>query len=282
MKFGIQSAPIETSIPVPDLARAIEDRGFDSYWVPEHVAIPVHHNARYAGTPDGSLPDAFYQVHDPFIALATAAANTERIRLGTAICLITEHEPIALAKTIASLDVFSGGRFLFGIGAGWFREEMEPLGTPYEARWQVTEERVRALKALWTEAEAEFHGEHVDFPPLVLRPKPTQQPHPPVYIGADSRWTPQRVVDYADGWLPHGRDVGALEQGLKAIRELAPAAGRDPDAIPTTVFNASTEHLAAYERLGVERCVFVLPPLPASEFLGQLDSLASSLLLGAS
>ncbi len=277
MKFGVQSAPTERSIAVPEVAQAIEARGFDSYWVPEHTAIPVHHQSRYAGAADGALPEAFFQIHDPFIALSTAAAATERIRLGTAICLITQHEPIALAKTIASLDVLSGGRFIFGIGAGWFREEMEPLGTPYEARWKVTEERVRALRALWTEDEAEFHGEHVDFPPLISRPKPVQKPHPPVYIGAGSRWTPQRVVDYAEGWLPHGRNIDALEQGLAAIRELAPSAGRDPDSIATTVFNATTEHLAAYERLGVECCVFVLPPLPSSEFIPKLDELAASL-----
>jgi probable F420-dependent oxidoreductase len=277
MKFGIQSAPIETSMPVPDLAQAIEARGFDSYWVPEHTHIPVHHNSRYGGSADGALPKPFYQIHDPFIALATAAAATEQIKLGTAICLITQHEPIATAKTIASLDVLSGGRFIFGIGAGWFREEMEPMGTPYEARWQVTEERVRAMRALWTEDEAEFHGDHVDFPALISRPKPAQSGGVPVYIGAGSRWTPQRVVDYADGWLPHGRDIPALESGMNAIRELAPAAGRDPDSIPTTVFNCVIENVAEYERLGAERAIFVLPPLPADEFMKNLDSLASSL-----
>ncbi len=277
MQFGVQSAPTESSIAAPELARAIEARGFDSYWVPEHVHIPVRHASRYPGSADGALPDAFYQLHDPFIALATAAAVTERIRLGTAVCLITEHEPIALAKTIASLDVLSGGRFLFGIGAGWFREEMEPLGTPYEDRWAITEDRVRAMRALWTEPEAEFHGRHLDFPPLVLRPKPAQQPHPPVYLGAVSRWAAARVVAYCDGWLPQGHNLEAIASGMEAIRTLAPKAGRDPESIPTTVFNASPDLIAEYERLGAERCVFVLPPLPEADFLPRLDALAARL-----
>ena len=281
MEFGVQSAATEQSIPIAVLAQAIEARGLDSYWVPEHVHIPVNHTSRYPGSPDGALPDAFYQLHDPFITMATAAAVTERIFLGTAVCLITEHEPIALAKTIASLDVLSGGRFLFGVGAGWFREEMEPLGTAYEDRWAVTEERIRGMRALWTDAEAEFHGQHLDFPPLVLRPKPTTQPHPPVYLGAVSRWAAQRVVDYCDGWLPQGHNLEAIADGMAAIRELAPAAGRDPDSIPTTVFNASPDLVAEYERLGVERCVFVLPPLPEAEFLPKLDALRARLPMGS-
>ncbi len=282
MKYAIQVAPTDETMPIADIARAAEDRGFDSLWVPEHTHIPVEHQSRYPGSPDGAIPDVFYRLYDPFIALATAAAVTENLKIGTAVCLVSHHEAIALAKRASSLDSISGGRFIFGIGAGWFREEMEPFGTRYETRWKLTEERIRACRALWADESAEFHGEFVDFPKLVVKPKPASQPSLPVYIGAGSRWTPQRVVDWADGWLPQGFDVAAIEEGMAKIRELAPAAGRDPDSIPTTVFNASPDLISDYERLGAERAIFVVPRVGADQILAEIDKLAKLIPAGAS
>jgi len=254
-------------------ARAAEERGFESYWVPEHVHIPVERASAHPvfGT---NYPDGLIRALDPIVALTAAATATTTIRLGTAVCLVSEHEPLALARAVASLDYLSGGRFLFGVGAGWLREELETLGTRYETRWQVTEQRVQAMKALWTNEEAEFHSEFVDFPRTLVYPKPVQRPHPPVYIGAASRWGIQRVVAWGDGWLPNIPDPGFIEAGMAEIHRQAVEADRDPASLPTTVFPADPERIADYVRLGVERCVFYLPSAGADAVLAELDRLA--------
>jgi probable F420-dependent oxidoreductase len=270
MKYGLYVAPIESNRPITAIAQEAEDRGFDSIWIPEHVHIPVDRKTPYPFSPDGSLPETHYRLPDPFVALMAAATATTELKVATGICLVTEHEPIATAKAIASLDSISGGRFLFGIGAGWLPEEMEPLGVKFADRWRVTEHRVRAMKALWTEETAEYHSEFVDFPATYLYPKPAQKPHPPIYIGTSVKYVYQRIVDWADGWLPNVNDPVKLAEGMAALRQTAEASGRDPDSIPVTMFNARRDALAEYERLGVERVV-LMPRDPSDMQTADID-----------
>ena len=275
MKFGVFLFATDQSMDIVACGRAAEERGFESIWVPEHVHMPVERETPFPRSPDGVLPDEYTRIYDPFIALAAVAGATARIRLGTAVCLVTEHEPIALAKAVASLDRLSGGRFLFGIGAGWLPEEMEPLGTVFATRWQVTRERVAAMTTLWTEDVAAYQSEFVDVPRTHLRPKPIRQSRPPVLIGAASRYARRRVAAWGDGWLPSMPEPRFLERGIADIRSRAEAAGRDPDAITTSVFRADDNVLDQYERMGVDRCIFWLPHAPASVVLPELDRLAS-------
>lgn len=274
MRFGVFIFPTDKSMEFVPLAQAAEARGFESIWAPEHVHIPINRETPYPLSEDGSLPEMYTRIHDPFVVLSAAAAATSTIRLGTSICLVTEHEPIALAKTVASLDRVSGGRFEFGIGAGWLREEMEPLGVQFDSRWKVTTERIAAMKALWTSDAPEYHGEFVEVPPTMLYPKPVQSPHPPVLIGATTRYARQRVVDWAEGWLPNIANPHYLERGIGDLRERAQSAGRDPDSIPVSVLSADAEALDEYERIGVDRVIFGLPSEPESVVMPELDRLA--------
>ena len=274
MKFGIFIFATDKAMPIVEVARAAEERGFESLWVPEHVHIPVKRQTPFPLSEDGSLPERYLRAHDPLVALAAAAGATSTIKLGTAVCLVTEHEPIALAKAVASLDDISGGRLLFGVGAGWLREEMEPLGTRFETRWQVTEQRVAAMKRMWTEEEPEYQSEFVNVPRTFVYPKAAQSPHPPVYIGAASCWCRQRVAEWADGWLPTAADPDWLAHGVADLRKRTEAAGRDPDAVGTSLLMADAGLIAAYERAGIERCIFEVPSGPRAAVLPELDRLA--------
>ncbi len=199
-RFGVVMFPTDYAIQPVELARAVEERGLDSLYFPEHTHIPTSRRTPFPGGTE--LPKEYAHTHDPFVALAAAAAVTSRIRLCTGICLVPQHDPIVLAKTIASLDVVSNGRFVFGIGAGWNAEEMEHHGTKYDTRWKVLRERVLAMKQIWSEEAAEFHGEFVDFDPIWSWPKPVQPGGPPILLGASSRWGFARVAEFCDGWLP--------------------------------------------------------------------------------
>ena len=274
MKFGVFIFATDLAMDVVTLAKAAEERGFESLFVPEHVHMPVDRETPFPRTEDGSLPEEYRRIHDPFVALAAAAGATSDINLGTGICLVTEHEPIALAKQIASLDLISGGRFLFGIGAGWLPEEMEPLGVNFADRWKVTEQRIAAMKEMWTQDEAEYHSEFVDIPKTQVIPKPLQQPHPPVLIGAGSKWARQRVVDWADGWLPNIPAPGFVERGIQDIQSRAQEAGRDFDTISINVFGAQDDAIEEYQRMGVDRCIFRLPDAGSDEVVPELDRLA--------
>ncbi len=274
MKYGVFIFATDLAMDPVSLAVAAEERGFESLFVPEHVHMPVERETRFPRSEDGSLPDEYRRIHDPFVALAAAAGATSEIRLGTGICLVTEHEPIALAKQIASLDMISGGRFEFGIGAGWLAEEMEPLGVRFADRWKVTEQRIAAMKEMWTQEEAEYHSEFVDIPKTYVIPKPTQNPHPPILIGAGSKWARQRIVDWADGWLPNITAPGFVERGIQDIQSRASEAGRDFDEISINVFGAVEDGLAEYERMGVDRCIFRLPDEGADTVVPELDRLA--------
>ena len=200
MKFGITMFPADFAMDPVALGRAVEERGFESLWFPEHTHIPTSRKSPWPGGPE--LPREYYHTHDPFVALGAVAATTTNLKLGTGICLVVERDPITTAKEVASLDFLSNGRFLFGIGGGWNLEEMENHGTDPDKRWKLMRERVLAMKEIWAKDEAEFHGKLVDFDPIWSWPKPVQKPHPPIYVGGGGPHTFQRVVEYGDAWLP--------------------------------------------------------------------------------
>lgn len=273
MRFGLFMFPTDESIGPADLARAAEDHGFESLLFPEHTHIPVSRRTPYPS--GGDLPREYVRVFDPFVALTAAAMATERLRVGTGICLVVERDPIVTAKEVATLDLLSGGRFDFGIGAGWNREEMANHGTDPGSRVRLMRERVEAMKAIWTSDVAEYHGEFVDLEPLWMWPKPVQQPHPPVLVGGSGPGVLQRVVDFGDEWMPlRGRGSGALADRIAELQELAAERGRGP--IPVTLFGAKpdTDAIQRYAEAGVSRCLFWLPSAPAADVLPRLGRYA--------
>jgi probable F420-dependent oxidoreductase len=271
MHVGIQMFATDYAMRVDELARAAEERGFESLWLPEHTHIPVSRRSPWPGGPD--LPREYWHTHDLFVALAVAAAVTTRLKVGSGICLLVERDPITTAKEVASLDALSGGRFLFGIGGGWNAEEMEDHGTDFRTRWRLLRERVLAMKKIWTEDEPAFEGEFVRFPPLWSWPKPVQKPHPPVLLGGHGRRALERVVDYCDGWLPIGVRAGDLTAGIAELRRVATEKGRDPATISISVYGVPMDAtaVAAMRAAGVERVIFGLPSRGADQILPLLD-----------
>jgi probable F420-dependent oxidoreductase len=217
------------------MARTAEQLGFESFWCAEHPFIPVHSASRFPGSADGVIPETYSHFVDPFVALARASGTTSRIALGTGIVLVPERHPLLLAKEVSTLDLFSGGRFLFGIGAGWLREETEIMGGDFDHRWSQTRESILAMKALWTKAEAEFQGKYYRFPPVRSYPKPAQVPHPPVLLGGDAPNVLQRVAAWGDGWLPNRVTPEQLRERRATLDRLAENAGRDPAALTISV-----------------------------------------------
>jgi probable F420-dependent oxidoreductase len=266
------------------VARHAETLGFESYWVGDHTIIPVESSVRYPGARPGQAePDALWQLPDPLVALARAAAVTSRIKLATGILLVPERNPILTAKQIATLDDASGGRFLFGIGAGWNPEESTILGGDFPHRWSQAKEFVAAMKVLWTEDLSEYHGKYVDFPPVKCFPKPAQKPHPPILIGSiNNPKALQRVVDWGDGWVPVLNDVGEFAEGVRYIKAKAKEAGRDPAAIDFTAFGVgnawlSADKLKELESAGANRVVFWVRELELDPILRELDDKAKKL-----
>jgi probable F420-dependent oxidoreductase len=263
MDFGLIMFPTAESIPVTELGRRAEGLGYESVWFPEHTHIPVRRESPWPG--GAELPYEYPRGLDPFVALAAVASVTSRLRLATGVCLVVEHDPIVLAKVVASLDQLSNGRVLFGVGGGWNLEEMRNHGTDPKRRWAVLRERIGAIKAIWTQDEAEYHGEHVSFDPLWAWPKPVQKPHPPVIIGGNGPHTLQRVLEYGDGWFPIvGRaNTAPIEPRIDELRALERERGRTP--VPISLFGVRAEaaELERYARAGVERCVFQMPSAPA-------------------
>lgn len=270
MNLGITIFATDTSIQPVELARAVEERGFESLFVPEHTHIPVSRKTPYpAGEP---LPEEYFRTHDPFVALGAAAAVTTNLTVGTGICLVAQHDPIDLAKQIASLDMISGGRFVFGIGYGWNVDEMNDHGIDYALRRDIVRERMLAIESLWKDEVASFEGQHVHLPPSYAWPKPVQQPRPPVLIGgAAGPKLFAAIAEYADGWIPIGGR--GLTENLPKLKAAFEAAGRDPESVRITVFGAQPDagKLDHYRELGVERVVFWLPPAPSDTVLPILD-----------
>jgi probable F420-dependent oxidoreductase len=279
MDIGVFMFPTEYAIRVDELARELEARGFESLFLPEHTHIPVSRRTPFPS--GGPLPPEYSHTLDPFVALSAAAAATTRLRVGTGICLLIQRDPIVTAKAVASLDLLANGRFLFGIGAGWNAEEMENHGTAHPTRFRVLRERVLAMKAIWTQEEARFHGEFVRFDPIWSYPKPVQKPHPPILLGGESGHTLQRVVDFCDGWFPRGRaGADAILAGIDDLRVRAERAGRAMKTISVSVFGAPPDAavLARFRAAGVTRALFRLPPEGRDRVLPLLDQWGRALL----
>lgn len=271
-RFGVTMFPTDYAIQPAELARAVEERGLDSLFFPEHTHIPTSRKTPFPG--GSELPKMYYHTHDPFVALGACAAVTERITLGTWICLVIERDPITLAKEVASIDMLSGGRFVLGIGAGWNREEMENHGADYDKRWNIVREKVLAMREIWRSDEAEFHGEFVDFDPIWSWPKPLQDGGPPIWIGANTRWTPARVAEYGDGWMP----IGGMGSGmLEAVTAALETEGRKIEDLTLALFGAPMEVDPLKGRIeqGFDELIFTLPAEPAEKVLPLLDDIAA-------
>ena len=274
MDVGVFYFPSDYGIDVAKLARTLEERGFESLFLPEHTHIPVSRRTPYPG--GGELPKCYIHSHDPFVALAFAAAATKRLKLGTGVCLVPQRDPIVTAKSIASLDAMSGGRFVFGIGAGWNQDELENHGTVYDTRYKVMRERVLAMKALWTQEQASFHGEFVNFDPTWMWPKPEQKPHPPILLGGNTDHTLRRVVAFCDGWIPLGRRGFDASKEIERLQRAAEAAKRDPKSLSITLFGAPADKgvLDAVRKAGVDRVLLQIPDETPDEILRLIDKLA--------
>lgn len=268
MRIGLTIFATDETIDPVELARAAEDRGFDSVFLPEHTHIPASRDSPWPGGDE--LPRRYYRCWDPFVALTAMAAATERLRVGTAIALMTERDPILTAKVVASLDRLSGGRFELGVGAGWNEEEMRNHGTDPRRRFAVMRERVLAMQAIWTRDEAEFHGEYVDFEPIFSWPKPLQAPLP-VLMGGNGPRAHDRVLEYATEWMPNTKDLDTLGERIADLRRRGEAAGRE--RIGVTFFGARVEDLDTLAAAGVDRVLLSLPSAPPGEVLAALDEI---------
>ncbi len=274
MKIGVLCFVTPVTADPASLARKAEELGFESFYLPEHPIVPVHYETRYPGNPEGKLPESGAHFIDPFIGLMAAAAVTKNIGLGTGICLVPEHDPIILAKTIATLDYYSGGRFIFGIGAGWLAEESEIMGVPFKRRWPMTREYIRAMKELWTKDESSFEGEFLKFPPLKCFPKPMRKPHPPVHIGATAAGKLREralrdTIAIGDGWAPLGLPPSELATEVSKLQQMAADAGRDFSKLEISLYAPITNGdpkkiIKDYEDAGAHRLIFVLEaPVPS-------------------
>jgi probable F420-dependent oxidoreductase len=271
MLVGAYYFPTDYGMDIAELARALEERGFESLFVCEHTHIPVSRRTPFPG--GGELPKRYKHTHDPFVALSFAAAATKTLKIGTGIALIPQRDPIVTAKQVASLDQLSGGRFIFAMGGGWNVDEMENHGAKYETRFKLLRERVLAMKELWTKEEAEFHGEFVNFDPVWLYPKPKQKPYPPILLGGESDHTLRRVVEFGNGWLPRRDREFDPGRAVARLRQAAAAAGRDPTSFSITVFNAPADEavLASYRKAGIHRVLLEVPDRGRDEVLRVLD-----------
>ena len=274
MHIGISIFNTDYAIRIEELAREAEDRGFESLWVPEHTHIPTSRKTPYSL--GGELPREYSHTLDPFIALTHAAAVTTKLRLGTGICLLIERDTITTAKEVASLDFQSHGRFLFGIGSGWNIEEMQNHGTDPATRFKRIREQVLAMKQIWTQEAAEYHGQFINFDPIWAWPKPVQKPHPPVLLGGHGRHTLQRVVDFCDGWFPLGLRGESIFTELADLKARAAHAGRDMKTIDVTVYSLPAEQatLDRFRAAGANRAVLRLPSEPRDRVLPLLDQFA--------
>ena len=273
MQFGAAMFFTDYSMTPAALARALEERGFESVWAPEHSHIPLSRASAYPQ--GGELPKKYYDVMDPFVSLTAAAAATDKLKVATGICIIVQRDPIQTAKLVASIDQVSLGRFLFGVGAGWNADEMADHGTDFKTRFQLMDERIAAMRSIWTQTKPEYHGDFVDFPPMMTWPKPIQKPHPPVIIGGAFPYGARRAIAFGDGWMPHVTrpqydDVGEY---LPRFKDMAAEAGRDLQSVPVTVWGVGddAERLKRHHDLGVVRAVVSLPSETEDTILPVLD-----------
>jgi probable F420-dependent oxidoreductase len=272
MKIGAVMFFTAESMHPAALGRALEERDFESLWVPEHTHIPSSRKTAYPA--GGGLIRPYYEIMDPFLVLNAAATATTRLKVGTGICLVVQRDPIVLAKMVSSIDQLSGGRFLFGVGNGWNQDEIENHGTVFKSRHKLARERIEAMKTIWAEEEPEYHGEFVNFDRMKQWPKPRQKPHPPIIVGGAFPHAARRAVRYGDGWIP--RDDWLERDGigiLDRFRDMAKEAGRDPAGLPISLFRVPDriERLRQYRDLGIDRVVFSLPAEKEDKILPILD-----------
>jgi probable F420-dependent oxidoreductase len=272
MQIGAAMFFTDYSMAPTELGRALEERGFESLWAPEHSHIPLSRKSPFPS--GGELPKQYYDAMDPFVTLSVAAAATKKLKLGTGVCLVIQRDTIQTAKTVASLDQVSGGRFLFGIGGGWNQDEMEDHGTVYATRFKKMREQIEAMREIWTKSKPEYHGETVDFPPMMTWPKPVQNPLP-VIVGGAFPHGARRALRYGNGWIPHSRrpQYEDVTDFLPQFRQMAAEAGRDPAEVPVTVWGApeNADRLQRYRDQAVARVVVSLPAEPAAKTLPRLD-----------
>ena len=277
MKFGASMFFTDYSMSPAELARAMEQRGFDIVWAPEHSHIPLSRKSPFVL--GGELPKRYYDAMDPFVTLTAAALATKTLKVGTGVCLIAQRDPIQTAKLVASIDLVSGGRFVFGVGNGWNQDEMENHGTNFATRHKLARERIEAMKAIWTQDTAEYHGEFVDFGPMQARPKPLQKPYPPIIVGGAFPYSARRAIRYGDGWMPQvtaGAPTPLIEL-VPRFRQMAAEAGRDPAHLNISVSGqpADIDLIRRYQDLGVDRVSAALPSEKAETILPVLDRWAA-------
>ena len=284
MKVGIFVFQSDSAMDPAVLAKRAEELGFESFWVPEHSLIPVRTTSDpFRLSAEEGIPEAYAHIVDPFTALARASAVTHTMKLGTGVCLVPEHNPLRLAKEVATLDHFSGGRFIFGIGAGWLKEESEIMGGDFPHRWTQTREAILAMKEIWTKEEAEYHGKYYDFPPVRCFPKPAQKPYPPIYLGGSAKNVFKRVVEWGDGWMPTLPSLDEIERGRAALNDLAGRVGREPDSIEVMAFGRpgqfrDREAIKDLERAGAGRVTVWLQQTAGQGALVELEEIARRIL----
>ena len=276
LKFGVSMFFTDSSIAPGELGQTLEARGFESVWAPEHSHIPLSRKTPFPG--GGDLPKKYADAMDPFVTLTAAAMATKKLMVGTGVCLIAQRDPIQTAKLVASIDQVTGGRFLFGVGNGWNQDEMENHGTEFTSRHKRARENIEAMKAIWTQSKAEYHGEFVNFDPMMAWPKPVQKPHPQVIVGGAYPYSARRAIRYGDGWIPQaGRGgTGEIADMIPQFRQMAAEGGRDPASIAITVWfpKQEVDLMKRYEDLGVERVVFNVESESSEKCLPAIDKIA--------
>jgi len=276
MKIGAAMFFTDYSMSAAALGRAVEERGFESLWAPEHSHIPLSRKTPFPQ--GGDLPKKYYDCMDPFVSLTAAAVATTKLLVGTGICLIVQRDPIQTAKLVASIDQVSDGRFLFGVGNGWNQDEMENHGTDFKTRHKRARENVAAMKEIWTKSKAEYHGEFVNFDPMMAWPKPVRKPHPPVIVGGAFPYGARRAIAYGDGWIPHASrpEYGDVSNFLPQFRQLLAEAGRNPEDVPITIWGSKpdADHIRRLAGMGVSRVVVSLDSAKEDAILPVLDAWA--------
>ena len=271
MSIGVAIPLPADDVDVAFIARKAEELGFESLWSADHPIMPVHSKSPFPYSPDGIIQENYAHCIDPFVALARASGVTSTIKLGTGVALVPERNPLLMAKQIATLDLFSGGRFIFGIGTGWHREETEIMGGDFDHRWAQTREAVLVMKELWTKPEAEFHGRYYSFPPVKSYPKPAQKPHPPILLAGMAPNVLRRVVALADGWIPNRVTPAQVEEGRATLGALAKEAGRDPASLVISVHGQPVDRDLVQSLLnaGANRVVVMPSAASSEEAMGQ-------------
>jgi len=273
MKIGAVMFFTTDSMQPAPLARALEERGFESLWVPEHTHIPSTRKTPYPA--GGPLIRPYYDIMDPFLALNTAATVTSTLKIGTGIALVAQRDPIITAKLVSTIDQLSNGRFLFGIGNGWNQDEIENHGTDFKSRHKLARERIEAMKAIWTEEEPEYHGEFVKFDKMKQWPKPKQKPHPPIIVGGSFPYAARRAIRYGDGWIPRADRLEKDGVGVtvEKFRAMAQEAGRDPATLPISLFRVpdAIDQLRYCQDIDIDRITFSLPAEKEDKLLPIID-----------